>query len=127
MPCNAYYSTGTFECSGYRDGIYIYLSAHPMYGDPNPNNLYVFDPYTGRSVTSSSRSTTSATCTSTYRQRARDHQLHRRLALGLLPDRQPFSAAVHDPSQVVINIYADSGTRRPTAVRSPHRICPIEA
>ena len=111
VPCNAYYSTGTFECSGYRDGIYIYLSAHPMYGDPNPNNLYVFDPYTGRSAIV----IISVDDVGNVYFYVVDSEL------GIIsftdgwlsvfyPTGNPFSAAVHDPSQVVINIYADSGT-----------------
>jgi hypothetical protein len=128
VPCNAYYSTGTFECSGYRDGIYIYLSAHPTYGDPNPNNLYVFDPYTGRSV----HIIISVDDVGNVYFYAVDSELGTiSFTDGWLsvfyPTGNPFSAAVHDPSQVVINIYADSGDLPTNGGPCPHRICPIEA
>lgn len=128
LNCNAY-TSGHFECSGYNaDNIYINVSAYVDSTDPQPTTVYVFNPYTGRSVHISITALDDGSVV-IY---GTDSEL------GIInftdgwfsvfyPTGNPFSAAVHDPSQVIINVYADSGDLPTNGGPCPYRICPIEA
>jgi len=123
------YTSGHFECGGYNaDNIYIYLSAYVDSTDPQPTTVYVFNPYTGRSVHLS----ITALDNGDVFIYGTDSEL------GIInftdgwfsifyPAGNPFSAAVHDPSQVIINIHADSGDLPINGGPCPYRICPIGA
>lgn len=128
LNCNAY-TSGHFECSGYNaDNIYIHVSAYVDSTTPQPTTVYVFDPYTGRSVHVS----ITALDDGNVAIYATDSELGTiNLTDGwfsvFYPTGNPFSAAVHDPSQVIISVYADSGDLPTNGGPCPHRICPIEA